>query len=152
MKKIIFLACVLSLFIFGDVVEAKNYSENVNLILNGKDITNVQKPFILNDRTMLPLRAVSEEMGYEVKWIKEKREAIIVTSNTDSHYSTITFQIDSDFAVMDSTSLFEPVKVDLLAKPVIMNDRTFLPVRDLGELLGLNVKWTKATRTVTLTY
>ena len=37
-------------------------------------------------------------------------------------------------------------------KPIIINDRTMLPLRFVAENLGYTVQWDPATRTITITY
>lgn len=45
-------------------------------------VFNMEVPAkIINDRTMIPLRAVSEALGYDVNWNDDKREASIYINN-----------------------------------------------------------------------
>ena len=37
---------------------------------------------------------------------------------------------------------------DLDVQPIIKNGRTLLPLRAVGEMLGLDVEWINSTRTV----
>jgi len=37
-------------------------------------------------------------------------------------------------------------------KPIIINDRTMLPLRFVAESLGCDVGWVNDTRTITITY
>ena len=91
-------------------------------------------PFIdANDRTMVPLRAVGDALGLTVDWDGTKREAIF-TNGT----KTIYFPIDS--------STGETRTMDTAA--VIVNDRTYAPVRYLAEFFGYAVDWDGVTRTV----
>ena len=100
------------------------------------------KPFIdANDRTMVPLRAVADAMGLNVNWDATAREASFTGSG-----KTITFPIDSSTA---RTSGGNTVTMDTAA--VIVNDRTYAPIRYLAEYFGYTVGWDAATRTVTIT-
>jgi hypothetical protein len=39
------------------------------MMVNGKSIELDAEPFIMNDRTMVPVRAIAEAFGAEVKWL-----------------------------------------------------------------------------------
>jgi hypothetical protein len=59
-----------------------NSLESVKVILNGKPlIYSDTPPMIVNDRTMVPLRAVSEGLGMEVEWDEVNRQVIIKSNN-----------------------------------------------------------------------
>ncbi len=45
--------------------------------VNGKVVKLDVPPQIINNRTMIPLRFVSESLGYEVEWISEEQKIII---------------------------------------------------------------------------
>ena len=96
-------------------------------------------PFIdENSRTMVPLRAVAEALGLSVSWDGGKREAVF-TDGT----KTIRFPIGSSAAVTGDGGT---VQMDTAA--VIVNDRTYAPVRYLAEYFGFTVDWDGATKTV----
>ncbi len=95
-------------------------------------------PFIDgNGRTMVPLRAVADNMALTVSWDAAAREA----SFTDGS-KTITFPIGSTTARTDGGS----IQMDTAA--VIVGGRTFAPVRYLAEYFGHEVGWDAATKTV----
>ena len=99
-------------------------------------------PFInANNRTMVPLRAVADAMDLTVNWDGGAR----VASFGDGD-KTISFPIDSSTA---STSDGGSVQMDTAA--VIMNERTYAPIRYLAEYFGYEVGWDAATQTVSLT-
>ena len=96
-------------------------------------------PFIdENNRTMVPLRAVGDALGLTVGWDAAAREA----SFTDGS-RTIYFPIGSNLARTDSG---ETVEMNTAA--VIVNNRTYAPVRYLAEFFDRSVGWTAETRTV----
>ena len=97
------------------------------------------EPFIdENNRTMVPLRAVAEALGLTVSWDGSAREA----SFTDGQ-RTIVFPIGSTQARLEDGST---VQMDTAA--VIVNNRTFAPIRYLAVHFGYTVDWDKTTRTV----
>ena len=96
-------------------------------------------PFIdANNRTMVPLRAVGETLGLTVSWDSAAREAVF----TDG-VKTIFFPIDSNTARAGDGST---VQMDTAA--VIVDSRTYAPIRYLAEFFGYKVGWDSGTRTV----
>ena len=68
-----------------------NYS-NIKLVINGiqtvpKDVTGkVVEPFIYDGTTYLPVRAVSEALGYNVSWDGNTRTVYVGESNQGKTY------------------------------------------------------------------
>ncbi|MDQ0166949.1 copper amine oxidase N-terminal domain-containing protein [Bacillus horti] len=99
------------------------------------------EPFIENGRTMIPLRALADAFGFDVEW--EQSEAKI-TLTKDSRI--IIMHIGSQDMLVDGDSVsLEGVS------PMIRNNVTFLPVRQLAETLGIKVGWDSESRTATFT-
>lgn len=121
------------------------------------------KPFIdANGRTLVPLRPVAEAMGLTVNWDPSLRVAEFVreSAETEEYYGMteiIQFPIDSKTA---KTAVYynegtdkwlssnDDVAMDTAA--VIVNDRTYAPVRYLAEFFGYDVGWDGATSTVSI--
>ena len=96
------------------------------------------EPFIdSNNRTMVPLRAVAEALDLTVSWDGEMREAAFTDGTR-----TIVFPIGFSFAMSDDGL----VAMDTAA--VIVNDRTYAPIRYLAEYFGYQVDWDGDTYTV----
>lgn len=51
--------------------------ETVKIYINGVELRSDVEPIIINNRTMVPLRAVSEGLGMEVEWDAENRHVLI---------------------------------------------------------------------------
>lgn len=112
----------------------------IPVILNGVELACDQPPVIVGGRTLVPLRAIFEGLGASVHWDGATRT---VTSTLDG--TTIVMTVDS--AVMYKNG--EAVTLDVPAK--IVNGRTMVPVRAVGEAFGADVRWDDATRTVYVT-
>ncbi len=96
-------------------------------------------PFIdANSRTLVPLRAVGAALGLNVDWDGTKREASFSDGN-----KTIYFPIDRSSA---HTSDGKSITMDTAA--VIVNSRTYAPIRPLAEFFGFSVEWDGTSRTV----
>ena len=112
---------------------------DIKIIVKGETVKSDAQPFIENGRTYLPIRAISESMGVKVDWNAENK-LVTLTSNN----GIIVFVINQDKYMVNG----EPKSLDAPAK--IVNGRTYLPVRAVGEALNLNVNWDGASKTVTL--
>lgn len=111
----------------------------------GETKTNDVAPKIVNDRTMLPARFVSESLGAKVDWDEEKQLVTIVGVNEKNEEVTILITIDSDIALVNG----KEVKLDSPA--FIENDRTYTPLRFISENLGAKVDWNDEQQKVTIT-
>lgn len=87
-------------------------------------------PVIMNDRTLLPVRAIVEELGGRVEWDA-------VTSEVTLSYgdSVISLTIESTNAYLNGTLQ------TLDTAPVIINERTMFPIRFIAEGFDFDVVW-----------
>ncbi len=127
-------------------------ANNVDVVVNGAKISfNDQNAVIENDRTLIPARGAFEAMGCTVAWDGETR-TVTVKNGRNTKIATLT--IDSDkMNVVTYTSLFdsttEEITLDVPAQ--IMNDRTMIPLRAVGEAMGATVAWDGETYTASIT-
>lgn len=113
----------------------------IKILIDGDYVYPDSDPTIVNDRTLVPIRAVAEKLGYEVSWVAETRTAVIASGET-----VLKVTIDSPEMIKETKNNQEKIKLDVAA--TIINDRTYLPLRAIGEALGCNVDWDGANRTV----
>ncbi len=111
----------------------------VKVSLNGKTLKFDVQPTIIDSRTMVPMRAIFEYFGATVEWYGETRT---VRAHKDNDY--IKLVIDSKTAYKNGKEF----KLDV--SPTIIDGRTLVPVRFIGESLGVEVGWDNKTRTVVL--
>jgi len=109
------------------------------VMLFGQLILNDVAPEIQNDRTMLPIRIIAEALGCTVTWNEELQMVTIVYGDTE-----IIIIIGGEYAYVNG----EAVKLD--APAYIANDRTYLPIRFISEILNATVLWDEVARTVTI--
>lgn len=95
-------------------------------------------PLIRNERTIVPIRAVAESMGGRVEWDNESQTISIYRGD-----NTVELTINSEKAYVNGEEYI------LDAVPVIINSRTFLPVRFVSEGLGFDVGWNEGQITIT---
>lgn len=134
-KKLILLTLVLVL-VLSQVAVAM---DPIKITLNGEEISTDVDPIIVNDRTLVPIRFISEELNFEVDWIQEEHR---VTVEDGEHFITLVIDVP-EIVVNDET-----IKLDVA--PILRNDRTLVPLRAISEALGVEVDWDNDTRTVIL--
>ena len=114
----------------------------IKIFVNGKQvICEDLDPFIENDHTLVPMRAIFEALGASVDWDGDTRTVVSYDPVSDV---SITLQIDSDTMFVGET----PVTLETPAR--IANDVTVVPVRAIAEGMHSVVGWDGDTRTVTV--
>lgn len=111
----------------------------VNLVINGKPVKSDVPAQLIGGRTMVPARAVFEALGAGVDWADATRT---VTVTYLSH--SVSARIGSRTATVDGRS------VALDVAPIIVNDRTLVPLRFIAEAIGATVGWLPDSRTATV--
>lgn len=113
-------------------------AEEVYISVNSKDIdTGDMPPVVINDRTLVPARAVFEAMGAEVMWNGNTSE-VFVSKGSD----VVTIKVGSNTGNKNGQNFTMDVP------PMIINDRTVIPIRAVSEALNCNVEWNGKTRYV----
>lgn len=116
---------------------------NPNMTVNGlkKPIdAEDTSPVIVNDHTLLPVRAVIEEMGGDVQW------------NNDTHQVTLRYNNDEiKLTIASATAQLNGAMQMLDTAPMIINNRTMLPIRFIAESFKFNVDWEPSAQTITIT-
>ena len=108
----------------------------------GTETVTLDTPAYINaeNYTELPLRAVSEAFGATVGWDDASRTVTIMMGQR-----IVSMTIGSKTMYINGT----PVAMN--TAPEITNERTFVPVRDLANALGITkIDWNEASATVTL--
>ncbi|QIB69904.1 AMIN domain-containing protein [Aminipila butyrica] len=135
----VFIFIILFCAMTGQTVDAATNTTDVNLVINNKQVSADVMPFIQNDRTLVPARAVFESLGGTVKW---DQDSYTVTVKYDT--TTVILKIN------DKTATVNGKKKTLDVPAIIKNERTVIPVRFVAEELGFRVGWIDSSRTVTI--
>lgn len=124
----------------GSVDKTIQKSDSIKVVINNEEIGFDVLPCIINDRTLVPMRAIFENLDANVEWDGVKQE---ITANDE--YNIVKMQIGN------STMTVNGKNVTLDAPPMIIDGRTLVPVRAISESLGCEVNWNDITRTVGIT-
>jgi 3D (Asp-Asp-Asp) domain-containing protein len=96
------------------------------------------QPFLdTNHTTQVPLRFVTEKLGYALKW-QQEGDQIKVTLNNGKH--TITLISGQKEALIDNTN----VKMDSHA--AFQDGRVYVPLRFLSEASNIHVQWDASSK------
>lgn len=113
--------------------------QRIRVNLNGQMLRFDEQPFLQDDRTLVPLRAIFEALGIQVKWEEETGTITAMKNST-----TVVLKIGEIQAYKNGAEL----TLDVPA--ILKNDRTFVPVRFIAESFDLTVDWDENTQTVSI--
>lgn len=106
-------------------------------------------PMIMYSRTLVPIRFVSEAFGADVQWDNDKR---MVTINMLD--KKLQLWIGGNKARLTTynghSSSVSYINMDVV--PVIVNSRTFVPIRFVSESLGAEVNWDDYNKVVIIKF
>lgn len=108
----------------------------------GEDTVILDEPAYINkdNYAMLPTRAISEALGAMVNWDEASKSVSILSGSR-----IVSMKIG------EKTMYINGTPVPMNTAPEIKNSRTFIPVRDLANALGIkNIDWSEDTSTITL--
>lgn len=116
------------------------FATTADVQLNGKiidftdDNGNKVEAQIINNRTLVPLRKIFEELGCTVEWEQETRTAIATKEDVK-----LILQIDNNNVKKIVNGKETTIKLDV--PPTIYNNRTLVPLRFIAESLNKQVGW-----------
>jgi len=121
-----------------DAELAKIEAERIKVILDDVHMEFDVDPQMVNDRTMVPMRAIFEAFGAQVEWEDATKTITALTPDED----VIVLRIGS------RTIEVNGVSSEIDVAPFIVNSRTLVPAKFVAEAMGATVDWDGATRTV----
>lgn len=120
--------CLLMMSIMISTVAFAN--NDIKVAIDGEYVEFDVQPQLINDRTMVPLRAIFEALGADVDWINETQTVIATKDGVTVKASigSTEMYIDDDVRTMD-------------VAPMLIGGRTLVPVRFVAEAFDCNVDW-----------
>lgn len=135
LKKNLFLLLSVFILCFSTVFAQRD----IKITLDGNILKTDVAPFIKDNRTLVPIRFISEALNYDIKWNEEKQ--LVTIKNTDQQI---------DLTINSKNVLVNNTKTTTDVAPAIYNNRTYVPIRFISETFGINVNWNDKTSTVIL--
>lgn len=114
------------------------YAASSKIIVDGTTINSDVAPETKNNRTMVPLRVIGENLGITVDW---SNSVVTLTKNK----MKVTLTTKSNKAVIDG----KEVKLD--TKPYLKNNRVFVPLRFISETFNSEIDYKNHTVTINTT-
>jgi len=173
MKKAISLVLVLSLLFSLGITASAATTEKasityraITLVLDGESFIpcdengKTVEPFIMGGTTYLPLRALAQALGLGVSWDGATSTVSLSSGGTvktgSGSYTPSTGTMNVDITYRDIKVVLDGKQLELVnaagqtVEPFIMGGTTYLPLRTVGEALGLGINWDGTTSTVSM--
>lgn len=113
--------------------------EKIKVEVNNQELAFDVEPVMVEDLVLVPLRTIFESLGLEVSWDSESRT--VTGENKDT---SIKLEIGEDRADVNG----EIVSLEVPA--IIIDDRSMVPVRFIGEAIGAEVDWDEDMKLVSI--
>lgn len=108
--------------------------------IDGRQIDFDVPPLLINDRTMVPLRAIFEAIGATVYWNENTQT---VTSVKEGTVIILTINDPQMYVNGSSVTLDSPA--------CVVNNRTLVPIRAISEAFNIGIDWDGTANTVVIT-
>ena len=134
--------CRILLFVFLLTLSLAVSAAAVDVCINGYAVmfdASTGSPFIDgNNRTQVPLRQTMEAFGAKVEWNAGFRHATVSKKGI-----TVTVPVDCFHILVNAK------QIDTDTAAMIVNNRTYLPIRAVAEAFGAHVSWDGNTVNIT---
>ena len=125
--------------LFSISQKALQGEEEICVYCDGQLVEFDQPPILVNDRVLVPIRAIFEAMGAEIIWEADTKTVIAKKGD-----NMLSLQVGSETMTKNGQA------ITLDVSPQIVHDRTLVPVRAVSEGLNADVQWDEESRTVTI--
>jgi len=124
------------------------------VMVRGSEFISENPPIVVEGRTYLPLRAMGEALGVPIDWNEELRQAEVDMSDKKPEPNQVKAPVQPvESSVTSWTAYKATFKVmvrgtEFISEnpPIVVEGRTYLPLRALGEVLGVPVDWNEELR------
>ncbi|MDO3409667.1 N-acetylmuramoyl-L-alanine amidase family protein [Saccharibacillus sp. CPCC 101409] len=114
-------------------------SSGTKVYLDNRQLTNAEA-VLVGGSTMVPIRVLSEELGYQVIWDQKAQQVAIIG---EAGQTVLTINQKTAQVNAQSVTLDQPA--------IVQNSTTYVPLRFVSTQMGLQIKWNNAAKTVYLT-
>ena len=147
--KIIAATATLSMLIttWAGAAEFKTFSDELSVYYEGENVyaNSAEKPIIINDRTMVPLRPIFEAMG----WANENIVFDEATQSADFSGGDASCTFVNESSTVTKYYAGGNAEEFILDVPaVIYNGRFYIPLRAFCEIWEKDINWSDSERSV----
>ncbi len=116
------------------------YADSIGISINGRTVASDVSPIMENERTLVPIRVISENLGAEVKYDAQTKKVTIIKDSTN-----ITLTLNQKQIIVNGNKQ----TIDVPAKAV--KGRTLVPIRVVSESLNCKTVWDANNKMVIIT-
>lgn len=127
---------IVFLFVFS-LFPIDGKADSINIKINGEDFIQSNESLIIYNRTYVPVRAFTNHMGYILNWDAIAKEVTIIKDE-----EKIKLFMNSRKVEINEKTLYMGSRV------IMVDGRTYVPVRFLAEIYGNKVLWEAETSTI----
>lgn len=134
---------IMALICLGCTATAYGAQKEVVITLDERTVTLEETPVYENDRMMLPVRALAEALDADVTWNSASRTATVekqLEGILDGAGNPFVWQVSMGLDT-NYLTLMQNTQLLLENPPLLVNDRAYLPFRELAEAMNLEVVW-----------
>ena len=124
----------------GRVAAQATAEQEIVVKVNGVKLTFDVAPVMLNQRILVPFRAIFQALGATVVWDEESRAVFASRGSTSVQ-----------LAVGQRSAKVNSQAVSLNVEPLILSGRVLVPLRFVSEAFGAGVNWDEETKSVSIT-
>ncbi len=111
-------------------------SSGINIVVNGEALAGSVPPIIEQDRILIPVRSLAEQLGAHVEWLAAENKVMI---NKD--------QDSLELTINEPSAEINGEKINMEVPARIIKNRTYVPLRFISEALHAQVTWMPQERT-----
>lgn len=150
-KKKTLLCSLALLFAMAMPVQAQ---KPIQLWINGKYVQTDVAPVVENQRTLVPMRVISENLGIQVKWDQATQTVTTyqMTPNGPDFSNSLVLTIGDKRVAKPAEEAAKTGELyyTLEAAPKAVNNRTMVPIRFIAEAYKIKVDWDQQNQTVVI--
>jgi len=120
-------------------ININQINRDIIVKISGSEISFDQNPILYNNRTLVPMRKIFEKLGADVIWDNNTK-----TASGRRGDRTVKVSVGSNVMYVNNKQII------LDTPPILLSDRTLVPVRAVSEGMGCDVDWIEKTNTVTI--
>lgn len=127
MSRKVLVLTITMIIIFAFLAPA--FASTIPIIIDGKEVKSDVSPVLVQNRTMVPIRIISENLGAQVVW----QNPDILIKRGD---------IDLKLTLKSKTAYKNGAAMPFLeVAPFLKNNRTMVPLRFIAEVLNVNISY-----------
>lgn len=121
----------------SDNIIIADKAKDISVKISGETVSFDRKPVLYHGRTLVPMRKIFESLGTEITWnsdtqtVHGKKDGRSIAVSVGSRV----MRVDGNIVMLD-------------IQPIVVSDRTLVPVREIAEGLGCGVEWDQRSASV----